>query len=173
MTRVQPQTTDEVRTNLEELSRALLPLSTWQMLDGHLDHLSRAVAADDETAVRSALVPVSRAVFEAKVRNRLNPSRAGAGIVIPTKKTPALPLVGAVCGGVLLLLGWLLGGAIVFAATAVLGLLVVAVALAGTRSNAEHAAARQARTAEPDDRVGAPGDTSGRLAEIRAQLQLS
>ena len=173
MTRVRPETTDEVRAALDELAAAHLPPRAWSNLVGHLRHLGDALAADDEVAVRSALVPVSRAVFEAKVRSRLGSSRGTAGIVVPTKQTPALPVVGAICAAILIALGWQLGGGIVAAATAMLGLLVLVVALAGTRTNAEHAAARQARTAEPDDRIPVPSEVSGLLAELRARIQLA
>lgn len=172
MSNVRPETTDEVRAALDELTAARLPETTWSALDAHLDHLGSALAADDEVAVRAALVPVSRAVFEAKVRNRLGAPRAGAGIVVPTKKTPALPAVGAICAALLIVLGWQLGGGIVAVATALLGLLVLVVALAGTRTNADRTAARQARSARTDDRVPAPGPLASRLAELRARVRL-
>jgi hypothetical protein len=173
MTRLQPATADEVRAALDGLAAAQLPPATWESLRGPIDHLRAALAADDETAVRAALVPVSRAVFEAKVRSRLGAPRSGAGIVVPTKNTPALPVVGAICAILLIALGWLLGGGVVAAATAALGLLVLVVALAGTRTNAEHTAARHARNAEPDDRVTAPGEVSAAIAELRARLRLA
>jgi hypothetical protein len=172
MSHVRPETADEVRATLDELAAARLPSPTWSSLTGHLDHLGSALAADDEVGVRAALVPVNRAAFEAKVRNRLGAPRAGAGIVVPTKKTPALPVVGAICAALLIVLGWQLGGGIVAVATALLGLLVLAVALAGTRTNAERTAARQARSAGTDDRVPAPGEIAGRIAELRARVRL-
>jgi hypothetical protein len=172
MTPLRPETADEVRHALDELAVARLPPSTWRSLEGSLRHLADALSPGDEVSVRAALVPVSRAVFEAKVRSRLGAPRSGAGIVVPTKRTPALPAVGAVCAAILILLGWQLGGGIVAAATAVLGLLVLVVALAGTRTNAERTAERQARTAAPDDRITAPGETSGQIAELRARLEL-
>lgn len=173
MTPLRPETTDEVRTALAELTDARLPPEAWTALSGHLEHLSHALSASDDVAARSALVPVSRSVFEAKVRSRLGAPRSGAGIVVPTKKTPALPAVGAVCAALLIFLGWQLGGGIVALATAALGLLVLGVALAGTRTNAERTAERQARTAAPDDRVPAPGQVASTIAEMRARIDLA
>lgn len=172
MTPLRPETTAEVADALDHLGSALLSTESWAALSDHVAELDRALATRDEVAVRAALVPVSRAVFEAKVRSRLGSHRAGASIVVPTKKTPALPAVGAVCATILVLLGWQLGGGLVALATGLLALLVLVVALAGTHTNAERSAARRARSAEPDERIPAPADVASRLAEVRARARL-
>lgn len=156
MTDLTRDTTDEARRALEDLAAARLPAPTWAALPAQLEQLGAALDARNEEASRAALVPVSRAVFEAKVRSRLGQHRPRAAAVIPTKRTPALPAVGAVCGAVLLALGWQLGGGLVLAATAALALFIVGVAVAGMQSNADRAAGRRGRTAEPDTRVAAP-----------------
>lgn len=163
MTPLTPDTRTEVRDALDQLAAAELPADAWRPLPAQLDQLGEALATGDEQVVRSALVPVGRAVFEAKVRSRLGGTRRSAAAVIPTKRTPALPVVGAVCGGILLFLGWQLGGGLVLGATAALGLFIFGVALAGTRANAERAAARRARTATPDARVSAPEHVARRI----------
>ncbi|MBK5222976.1 MAG: hypothetical protein JJE52_08890 [Acidimicrobiia bacterium] len=156
MTDLTADTRAEAHTTLDDLVGAMLPPSTWDRLPGQLRDLGRAFDAGDEHAVRAALVPLSRAVFEAKVRTRLGQRRPGANVVIPTKKTPALPAVGAVCGGLLMLLGWQLGGGLMLAATAGLALLVLGVAVAGTHTNAERATARQASRGGDDEPERAP-----------------
>jgi hypothetical protein len=70
-------------------------------------------------------------------------------MVVATKQTSALPLVGAVCGGLLIILGYLLGGWLVAAGTAVFALFIFGVALAGTRTNLDRTQARQARGLAP------------------------
>jgi len=170
MTDLTSDTRHEVQAALDDLVGAALPAATWDRLPGQLRDLGRALDAGDEHATRAALVPLSRAVFEAKVRTRLGARRPGANVVIPTKKTPALPAVGAVCGGVLMLLGWQLGGGLMLAATAALALLVLGVAVAGTQANADRASERQARRSsgdEPDDRVAAPGDVRQLIDALR------
>lgn len=166
MTDLTEDTRAEARAALDQLALARLPSATWRPLPSHLDQLASALDSGDESAVRSALVPVSRAVFEAKVRTRLGSHRRSAAAVVPTKRTPALPIVGAVCGGILLFLGWQLGGGLVLAATAALALFIFGVAVAGTRANAERAADRRERTAEPDERVAAPEPVASRIAEL-------
>lgn len=167
MTDLTTDTTTEVRRALDELAAAQLPTPTWAALPGQLRQLAAALEAGSEEATRSALVPVTRAVFEAKVRSRLGHHRPRAAAVIPTKRTPALPAVGAVCGGLLLFLGWQLGGGLVLAATAALALFIVGVAVAGMQSNADRAAERRERSAEPDPRVAAPDDVRAAIDELR------
>lgn len=163
------ETTDEARHALDELSQASLPAATWDGLPGHLDQLSAALAGGSESATRAALVPVTRAVFEAKVRSRLGPSRPRAAAVIPTKRTPALPVVGAVCGAILLFLGWQLGGGLVLAATAAFALFILGVAVAGMHANADRAAARH-ETADIDPRIEAPAEVRSAIDTLRSHL---
>jgi hypothetical protein len=70
-------------------------------------------------------------------------------VVTATKQTSALPIVGAVCGVLICGLGYLIGGGLVLVATAVFGLFIFGVAVAGTRTNAERTEDRLARRASP------------------------
>ena len=58
-------------------------------------------------------------------------------------------MVGAACGALLLLLGYLIGGWPVFAGTAVFALFIFGVAMAGTMTNAERTEDRLARRISP------------------------
>src|SRR3546814_1271649 len=53
-----------------------------------------AIDHGDEATVRSMLVPVSQAAFEGKVRGRLAGAGGVAPVVVGTKQTSALPIVG-------------------------------------------------------------------------------
>ena len=169
MSDLTPDTLAEIREALADLDATRLPPAGWRALPEHLGQLGDALDRGDEQAARAALVPVSRAVFEGKVQSRLGHRRPKASVVIPTKKTPALPVVGAVCGALLLALGWQLGGGLVLAGTAALALLVLGVAVAGTQANSERAAARQSRTTVPDTRVPAPEEVRALIAALRAR----
>ena len=144
-----PDLVAEVRRSLHDVHTARLAATAWPAVAGDLGALAAAVDRRDEAAVRSALVPVSQAVFEGKVRGRLAGADKRAAMVVATKPTSALPVVGAVCGGSLIVLGYLLGGWLVAAGTGVFALFIFGVALAGTRTNLDRTAARQARGLAP------------------------
>jgi hypothetical protein len=144
-----PDLTSEVRRTLADVRTVRLAATAWPAVAGDLGGLAAAVDRSDEAAVRSALVPVSQAAFEGKVRGRLAAADKPAAMVVATKQTSALPLVGAVCGGLLIVLGYLLGGWLVAAGTAVFALFIFGVALAGTRTNLDRTQARQARGLAP------------------------
>ncbi len=111
---------------LDDLRRARL--ADWGEVSIAVDRLAAAVERDDEDATRSALVPLSRASFEGKVRQRLAHS-GSAPAVVGTKQTSALPVVGVVCAALLLVVGYLIGGGLVLAGTAVLAVFVFGVAI--------------------------------------------
>ncbi|MGE3621059.1 MAG: CATRA system-associated protein [Acidimicrobiia bacterium] len=166
----------EVVDVLGELAGARLPAADWPEVHGHLERLGRAVAAGDEALARTALAPLRQATFEAKVRHRLSSSAGrGAPVVVPTKRTSALPVVGAACGALLLASGYLIGGGLVLVATAVLAVFVLGVALAGTQANrdrqAARGAARDAAAGAAPDAGGGPVDAPAPIAALATELR--
>jgi hypothetical protein len=162
----------EVRRTLHDLGSVRLAPSAWPALAGDLARLDAAVAQRDVPAVRGALVPLSQAAFEGKVRGRL----AGAGTrtpaVVPTKRSAVLPLVGAVCAAAMMVIGYQIGGATVLAGTAVLAVFVFGVALAGTRAaTARATAARERKLAPTAERTESPPTVvRSAIADIEAHL---
>ena len=161
----------EVRRTLTDLRNVQLASTAWPAVAGDLGKLASAVDHGDEQAIRSALVPVSQAAFEGKVRGRLAAAGRPAPVVVGTKQTSALPAVGAVSAAILVGVGYALGGWAVAAGTAVLGLLILVVALAGTRTNRDRVALRRsslspnAESTEP-----APRMVLEAIKEIEASL---
>ena len=102
-------------------------------------------------------VPISQATFEGKVRGRLAGADKPAAMVVATKPTSALPFVGAVSAAILILIGYLLGGWVVAAATGVFALFIFGVALAGTRTTKDRLEHRRSKglapTMEPTEPV--------------------
>jgi hypothetical protein len=134
---------EEVRRTLHDLRSVRLASQAWTALAGDIARLDAAVERGDEPAVRAALVPVSQAAFEGKVRGRLAGTGTRAPAVVPTKRSAALPVVGVVCGALILGLGYLIGGTWVLAGSAAFALFIFVVALAGSRVTASRARARQ------------------------------
>ncbi len=162
-----PEIVTETRRTLDDLTGIRLGPQGWARVESDLDALADAVARADDPAVREALVPLSGAVFEGKVRRRMDRAGRSSPLVAPTKQTSALPAVGAVCAAVLLVLGYVIGGGLVLAVTAVLSLFVLGVALAGSRTARERDAARRARlTRTEPDATSAPGPVRSRASAI-------
>lgn len=114
----------ELTRLLGEVRSLRLRPDDWEEVDAHL----AAVQAGDTARVEE----LSQAVFEARVRGRFSGPRAGAGVV-PTKQTSVLPLVGLVCGALLVGVGALLGGGLILVGIAALGVFVFGIAFAGSR----------------------------------------
>ena len=167
-----PQLSAEVRRTMTDLRRARLAATAWPVVAGDLGRLGAAVARDDEPAVRAALLPLSQAAFEGKVRGRLAGSDRPAAFVSVTKKTSALPAVGLVCGALLLLLGYLLGGWLVFAGTFVFAVFIFGVAVAGTRTNLDRTEERRAQGLAPtrESTEPAPAMVVQAIARIEGEL---
>ena len=144
-----PELTAELRHTMADLRRVRLAATAWPAVAGDLGRLDVAVERGDERAVRAALLPISQAAFEGKVRGRLAGGDRPAAFVSVTKKTSALPAVGLVCGGTLLLFGYLLGGWLVFAGTFVFALFIFGGAVAGTRTTLDRTEERRARGLAP------------------------
>ena len=161
----------EVRRTLGDLRRARLAATAWPAVAGDLARLEAAIARDDLDAVRAALVPLSQATFEGKVRGRLAAAGTRPALVVGTKPTTALPLVGGVSAVVLVVIGYLLGGLPVAIGTSVLALFVFGVALAGTRTTKERLDRRartRAPTAEPTE--GAPTVVTDAIGQIEPRI---
>ncbi|MEO7427948.1 MAG: hypothetical protein ABIY48_01070, partial [Acidimicrobiales bacterium] len=86
----------EARHAMADLRVAHLAATAWPVVAGDLARLVRSLEHGDVEAVRKALVPISQATFEGKVRGRLAGSNRAAAYVAATKQTSALPLVGAI-----------------------------------------------------------------------------
>lgn len=109
---------------LSEVRALRLRPDDWEAVDDHLV----AIEAGD----RGRVDVLSQAVFEARVRGRFSGPRGSAGVA-PTKQTSVLPVVGIVCGGLLVAVGALLGGGLILWGIAALGVFVFGIAFAGSR----------------------------------------
>ncbi len=114
----------ELARLLSEVRSLRLRPDDWETVDGHL----AAIQSGD----RARIDQLSQAVFEARVRGRFSGPRGSAGVA-PTKQTSVLPLVGVVCGGLLVAVGALLGGGPILWGIVALGVFVFGIAFAGSR----------------------------------------
>jgi hypothetical protein len=169
-----PPLTDEVRAALGDLRVARLAETAWPAVLGDLGRLGSAIERTDQEAVHRALVPLAQVAFEAKVRRRLAGADRRAAVVTATKPTSSLPVVGAVCGAVIMALGYALGGGLVLLGTALFALFIFGVAVAGTRTNAQRTEDRWARRASPTRMALGPAPAAVREAidQLEADLRL-
>ncbi|HAS10466.1 MAG TPA: hypothetical protein DCS55_08120 [Acidimicrobiaceae bacterium] len=114
----------ELARLLSEVRSLRLQPQDWDAVDGHL----AAIGSGD----RSRIDDLSQAVFEARIRGRFSGPRGSAGVA-PTKQTSVLPIVGLVCGGLLVGVGALLGGGPILWGIVALGVFVFGIAFAGSR----------------------------------------
>lgn len=114
----------ELARLLSEVRSLRLRPADWDVVDEHL--------AAIESGDRARVDQLSQAVFEARVRGRFSGPRGSAGVA-PTKQTSVLPVVGLVCGGLLVAVGALLGGGPILWGIAALGVFVFGIAFAGSR----------------------------------------
>jgi hypothetical protein len=82
-----------------------------------------------------------------------------AAVVVGTKPTSALPLVGAVSAAILIVIGYLLGGWLVAAVAAVFSALIFGVALAGTHTTKDRLEQRRAKGLAPTMEPTEPAPT--------------
>jgi len=162
----------EVRQTLHDLRVVHLAATAWPVVAGDLGRLARAVDQGGEEAVRKALVPIAQATFEGKVRGRLAGANRAAAYVTATKPTSALPAVGAVSGAILVVVGYLLGGWLVAAGTAVFALFIFGVAYAGSHTNRDRVERRHAEGLAPtkERTEPAPRMVAEALDKIEAAL---
>jgi hypothetical protein len=167
-----PDLSDDIRRVLADLRQARLPDTTWPAVAGDLGVLAAAVGRSDPVSVERVLVPLGQVAFEGKVRRRLAGAGNRAAMVTATKRTSSLPAVGVACGGLMLVLGYLIGGTLVLLGTAVFALFILGVAVAGTRTNAERTEDRIARRASPTRQAltPAPGLVVEAISRIDADL---
>lgn len=114
----------ELARLLTEVRSLRLRPDDWEAVDGHL--------AAIEAGARDRIDELSQTVFEARVRGRFSGPRGSAGVA-PTKQTSVLPVVGLVCGGLLVGVGALLGGGPILWGIVALGVFVFGIAFAGSR----------------------------------------
>jgi hypothetical protein len=154
---LEPDLDREVRRTLTDLRQARLAATAWPVVAGDLARLAAAVDRAESDLVRASLVPIAQATFEGKVRGRLAGADKPAAVVVATKPTRALPVVGAVSAAILIGIGYLLGGWAVAAVTAVFALFIFVVALAGTRTTKDRLDHRRSKglapTMEPTEPV--------------------
>lgn len=157
---------------MADLRVAHLAATAWPVVAGDLARLARALEHGHVESVRKALVPISQATFEGKVRGRLAGANRAAAYVAATKQTSALPMVGAVSAALLMLVGYLLGGWLVAAGTAVFSLFIFGVAYAGTHTNRERLERRHAQGLAPtmERTEPVPSVIAEAIDKIEAQL---
>jgi hypothetical protein len=148
-----------VRRTLGDLRRVQLAATAWPAVAGDLARLAAAIERSDREAVRATLVPISQATFEGKVRGRLAAADQPAALVVGTKPTSALPVVGGVSALILVGIGYLLGGWVVAGLTAVFALFIFGVALAGTRTTKDRIDQRRAKGLAPTMEPTEPAPT--------------
>ena len=165
----------EVRRTIGDLRRVQLAATAWPAVAGDLARLAAAVERDDVDAVRAALVPVSQATFEGKVRGRLAAADQPAAMVVGTKPTSALPVVGAISALILIVIGYLLGGWVVAAGTAVFAAFIFGVALAGTQTTKDRLDQRRAKGLAPtmENTEPPPIVVTDAIGKIEASLRSS
>jgi len=146
---LEPELGQEVRRTLTDLRRARLAATAWPVVAGDLARLAVAVERGDADLVRASLIPISQATFEGKVRGRLAGADKPAAMVVATKPTSALPVVGAVSALILIVIGYLLGGWVVATLTGVFALFIFGVALAGTRTTKDRLDHRRSKGLAP------------------------
>lgn len=162
----------EVRQTLADLRVTHLAATAWPVVAGDLGRLSSAVARGDEEAVRKALVPVTQATFEGKVRGRLAGANRAAAYVATTKPTSALPVVGGVSAVILIGVGYLIGGIPIAVLTALFAAFIAGVAYAGSHSNRARLDRRQAQGLAPTKERTEPVPLVVRDAIARIEEQL-
>lgn len=149
----------EIRRTLADLRAVRLAATAWPAVAGDLGRLDAAVERTDDAAVRAALVPVSQAAFEGKVRGRLAAADMPAAMVIATKPTSALPAVGAGSAAILILIGYLLGGPLVAVGASMFALFIFGVAVAGTRTTKDRVDHRRSKGLAPTMEPTEPAPT--------------
>ena len=167
-----PELVADVHRAVADLRRAHLAETAWPAVAGDLARLSSALGHADERSVRGALLPLTQAAFEGKVRGRLAAADRRAAVVTATKPTSSLPAVGAVCGVLILGLGYLIGGGLVLLGSALFALFILGVAVAGTRTNVDRLEERRSRRLSPTRELTepAPPIVVEAMARIEAQL---
>ncbi|MGY6500607.1 MAG: CATRA system-associated protein [Acidimicrobiales bacterium] len=170
MTPLRPDDIAVLDRALAQVHQAHLRPEEWHDVDAALADLGSALDRGDLDQVHRERVRLANAGFRSHIRGRMGSAGTHSPAVAPTKRTPALPAVGAVCAAVLMALGWALGGGLLLAATIALGLFVLGIAVAGSRSFNERRAAGRGRTRSVEATVPIPAGTSQAVTALRARL---
>jgi hypothetical protein len=157
---------------VDRLERASLPAGEWSEVVAVAERTTSAIEAGHPDEVDRLAATLSNMAFRSEVRGRLGGRRGPAPVVAPTKQTPVLPVVGLVCGAIVVALGWALGGGPLLVATVVLALFIVGIAVAGT-----HTVARRrgdaGRSGVPDEEWRIPEQAAVALARLREAARTS
>lgn len=156
---------------LDRLERARLTDARWAAVSDLVARCAALLVDGDEPALEAAVRELSLESFHAQVHHRLGGDRRGAPVVVPAKRTPVLPIVGAICAVGIGALGWAIGGGIVAAGTVLLAVFVLGVALAGTRA-ADERRLPQPRAEPADPLRPASAGERALLDGLRARLDL-
>jgi hypothetical protein len=173
-----PRERDAILVALDQLEASSLSDDGWaaaiELVGGCLDALGSSGSHHGvDSGLGDLVTRLSVAGFQAQVQTRLGGPRRAAPAVAPTKRTPVLPMVGAVCAIGIGALGWAIGGGIVAAGTTLFALFVLGVALAGTHTAMDRRADHHSRTRPDDDtRPPSPQDLDA-LRRLRAAVDRS
>ena len=162
----------EVRQTLKDLRVAHLAGTAWPVVAGDLGRLARALEHGSVDSVRNALVPIAQATFEGKVRGRLAGANRAAAYVAATKQTSALPAVGVVSALIIVVVGYLLGGWLVAAGSALFAAVIAGIAYTGSHSNLSRLERRHAQAFAPtkERTEPAPRVVAEAIDRIESQL---
>ncbi|MDZ7675843.1 MAG: hypothetical protein U5K30_12350 [Acidimicrobiales bacterium] len=147
-----------------ELSRLLVELRDLRLQPtdwAEVEHLLASIESGGDDRVEQ----LSQVVFEARVRRSFSGPKASSDVV-PTKQTSALPVVGVVCGGLLIAVGALLGGGIILVAIVLLAVFVFAIAFAGSRVAHRNADVSDSPAEQP---VPVPDQVRLRIDELESR----
>lgn len=133
-----------------------------------LDDLHQALSTSDGARIEVLESRLNNLAFAGRVRARLGGSGRPAPAVAPTKQSPALPIAGAICGALLLGLGWALGGGVLLIGTGALAVFVLGIALAGTTTVSGRRSTEPAR--QPEVLVAPPTRVVSTLADLERAL---
>lgn len=160
----------DLRRALVDLTAVSLKAAVWSEVVADLDRLADALEGETTAITRAMLLPVTQAVFEGKVRQRLAGADGRAALVIATKPTSALPAVGGLSALALMGVGYLLGGATVALLAGGFAVFIFAVALAGTHTTKDRGDQSRAAVAKREVIEAAPRAIVDAISRIEGLL---
>ncbi|MSO86591.1 MAG: hypothetical protein EXQ71_03600 [Acidimicrobiia bacterium] len=140
----------DLRRTLADLQALSLEATAWVAVLADLNRIADALEAEADAMTRAMLLSLSQAAFEGKVRQRLAGADGRAALVIATKPTSALPVVGALSAVALIGVGYLLGGPSVALLAGGFALFIFGVALAGTHTTKDRVDRSRTPVAGPE-----------------------
>lgn len=169
---LEPDARQAILVALDQLEGSTLADSEWRDVTRIAEECVDHIRSGEREGLDELTTRLSVAGFHAQVGRRLGGPRRASPMVVPAKRSPVLPVVGAVCAMGIGALGFAIGGGIVAAGTVVLALFVFGVALAGTQ------AANERRRTHSDDAPDTPvrppnADELDALRSLRAEVAAS